>query len=104
MQLLSGAADGLIRLWTIRTGESENTFDMHSDRVWAIAPSTTAANEGTFFSGGSDSKLLVWKDATQAEEIKRLSDMEENLLVEQQLQNDIRNKRYDKVMLMMLFS
>lgn len=28
---------GLIRLWTIRSGECENTFDMHSDRVWSIA-------------------------------------------------------------------
>lgn len=37
MQLLSGAADGLIKLWTIRSGECENTFDLHADRVWAIA-------------------------------------------------------------------
>jgi hypothetical protein len=28
-----------------RSGESENTFDMHSDRVWAIAVGQTG---GTF--------------------------------------------------------
>ena len=50
-----------------------------------------------FFSGGSDSKLLVWHDATQSEETKRLDEAEQNLLADQQLQNDIRNKRYDKV-------
>jgi U3 small nucleolar RNA-associated protein 13 len=109
MQMLSGAADGLIRLWTIRTGECENTFDQHEDRVWAIATAGPGSSEsasgsgsefgddGTFFSGGTDSKLLVWHDATEEEEQKRLDVAEETLLVEQQLQNDIRNKRYDKV-------
>ena len=53
--------------------------------------------DGMFFSGGSDSKLLVWHDATQSEETKRLDEAEQGLLVEQQLQNDIRNKRYDRV-------
>ena len=33
---MSGSADGLIRLWTIRTGECENTFDAHTDKVWAL--------------------------------------------------------------------
>lgn len=103
MQLLSGAADGLIRLWTIRSGECENTFDLHSDRVWALAVGVTNSaspsnsTDGMFFSGGSDSKLLVWHDATQSEETKRLDEVEQGLLIEQQLQNDIRNKRYDKV-------
>jgi hypothetical protein len=53
--------------------------------------------EGFFFSGGSDSKLHVWHDATQSEETKRLDEAEKSLLADQQLQNDIRNKRYDKV-------
>jgi WD40 repeat protein len=46
MQLLSGAADGLIRLWTIRSGECENTFDLHSDRVWAIAVGSASTTPG----------------------------------------------------------
>ena len=46
MQLLSGAADGLIRLWTIRSGECENTFDLHTDRVWAIAVGNTNSTPG----------------------------------------------------------
>ena len=72
--------------------------------MWAIAvgspaPSgthTAHSTDGMFFSGGSDSKLLVWKDATQLEETKRLDEAEKSLLADQQLQNDIRNKRYDK--------
>ncbi|KAG5188335.1 hypothetical protein JKP88DRAFT_267609 [Tribonema minus] len=36
-QLLSGGADGLVKLWTIRTSECEGTFDRHNDRAWAMA-------------------------------------------------------------------
>ena len=35
-QLVSGSADGLLRLWTVRTGECEATFDRHVDKVWAV--------------------------------------------------------------------
>jgi hypothetical protein len=63
-----------------------------------------AGLEKTFFSGGSDSKLYVWNDVTQLEEMKRLDEAESNLLLEQQLQNDIRNKRYDKVFMCILYT
>ena len=116
MQLISGSSDGLVRLWTIRSGECENTFDSHTDRVWAIATMTIPAKhkegngeqqergeetgpatEEIFFSGGSDSKLIVWGDHTEREEKQRLMEAESTLLLEQQMQNDLRNKRYDKV-------
>jgi hypothetical protein len=35
--------------------------------------------------------------------MKRLDEAESNLLLEQQLQNDIRNKRYDKVYMCILY-
>ena len=66
--------------------------------ICSFPPSYTGhSTDGMFFSGGSDSKLLVWHDATQSEETKRLDEAEQSLLADQQLQNDIRNKRYDKV-------
>lgn len=51
-----------------------------------------------FFSGGSDSKLILWKDATAEEEKSRMDLAERTLLLEQQMQNDLRNKRYDKAL------
>lgn len=95
LQLLSGGADGLIRLWTIHTGDCENTFDEHHDKVWAIAVSP--ADEKLFYSGSSDSRILSWNDVTEVEESERLHKQEELLLVEQQMRNDIRNKRFGKV-------
>ena len=152
MQLLSGSADGLIRLWTIRTGECETTLDNHDNKVWAIAVppealvavpaaanasnasdivigqgenseaagssiATTSTNlvsghslaqQGlvggdarrlTFYSGGSDSKLVLWQDVTAQEEQARVVELEKGLLLEQELHNEMRNKRYHKVMI-----
>lgn len=96
-QLVSGSADGLIKLWTIQSGECENTFDQHQDRIWAIA--TSIKLNQNFISGGSDSCIHIWNDVTQIEENKRIQQAEEAMIVEQQLQNDIRNKRYAKVSL-----
>jgi len=95
-QVVSGSADGLLRLWTIRTGECENTFDEHMDKVWTIC--TSPVEDDIFISGGSDSKILFWRDVTETEEKERLEKEEEVLLVEQQMYNDIRGKRYEKAL------
>jgi U3 small nucleolar RNA-associated protein 13 len=95
-QLVSGSADGLIRLWTIRSGECENTFDNHQDKVWTIC--LNPDNEKQFFTGGSDSRVLVWKDETENVEQDRLLEVENSLLMEQQLFNDIRSKKYGKAL------
>lgn len=101
MQILSGAADGVLKLWTIRSGECENTFDEeHSDRIWCIAtpreePSSAV---GRFcVTGSSDGSLRRWMDRTSADEETQLQEEENKYLVEQSLNNDLRNKKYDKV-------
>ena len=118
LQILSSSADGLIRLWSIRNGECENVFDKHQDKVWALATpqesfyneSVTVLAEGSsssstesnssrriFFSGGSDSSLQIWVDVTKEQEIERLKTAENDLIMEQEMQNDVRSKRYGKV-------
>ena len=97
MQLLSGSADGLIRLWTIRSGECEATFDRHANRIWAIAASDNVCMDDMFLSGGSDSQIYLWRDVTVEEENKKLEKVEEMLVMEQGLMNDMRGKRYGKV-------
>jgi U3 small nucleolar RNA-associated protein 13 len=115
-QILSGSADGLVRLWDVRSGECVNTFDKHEDKIWAIAvprpPEEKAEKDEEeagagrvvappppmeFYSGGSDARILTWVDSTKEEEDKRLEETERYLLQEQQMINDIRNKRFGKV-------
>jgi U3 small nucleolar RNA-associated protein 13 len=97
-QLISAASDGLINLWTIRTGDCEATLDAHEDKVWALGP----VSDTHFISGGSDAKLILWKDVTADVEKDRLIVAEGSLLAEQELANDIRNKNYSKVLYIIL--
>lgn len=88
-QLVSGGADGLVKVWTVRSDECEATLDAHTDKVWALttAKAPTArdrdteeeedgrgADEGpnsglVVVSGGADSVINVWKDVTAREEV-----------------------------------
>lgn len=113
-QIISCSADGLLRLWTIRSGECENTFDEHEDRVWAVetldhevtSTEESAENNGFddqqreqyLYSAGSDSKIILWKDMTVEEDQQKILDAEKLILVEQDLYNHIRNKRYDQAL------
>jgi U3 small nucleolar RNA-associated protein 13 len=122
MQILSASADGLIRLWDIRSGECVRTFDEHQDKVWAIALPTDGGhgalhNEnntqkltsslselGAFFvTAGSDSRMVVWRDNSQEEEAARLSEIESRTLAEQNIENDMRAGRHGKVSKISLF-
>lgn len=106
MQILSGGADGTMKLWTIRTGECENTFENnHTDRIWCIATSkeeNLINGKRICFTGSSDGSLLQWIDTTLEVENELLKENELNYLMEQSLQNDLRNKKYDKVSFLLL--
>lgn len=105
LQLMSAAADGLLRLWTVRTGECEATFEQHEDRVWAMESLDLSPNEKVsaaapthfVFSGGSESRLLVWRDFTVEDEMQRMEEVERTVLLEQQMGNDLREKKFDRV-------
>lgn len=77
MQLVSSGSDGLIKLWTIKTGECVNTFDNHTEKIWSLAVSSDG-NE--VISGGADSLINLWKDYTQIEEEEQKKTQEEIIL------------------------
>eukprot|EP00928_Gymnodinium_smaydae_P087667 TRINITY_DN71902_c0_g1_i1.p1 TRINITY_DN71902_c0_g1~~TRINITY_DN71902_c0_g1_i1.p1 ORF type:complete len:980 (-),score=193.26 TRINITY_DN71902_c0_g1_i1:158-3073(-) len=68
MQLMSSGVDGLLKLWQIRTADCASTFEEHVGKVWCI---DVVGN--MMVSGGSDSKLCVWRDVT-AEKVKQRDD------------------------------
>lgn len=95
LQLVSSGADGLVKLWTIRTNECEATIDGHIDKVWALDISTDGK---TMVSGGADSQIVVWKDTTQVEEEAKRATEEQNIMMEQKLTNHLRYKEYDQAL------
>jgi U3 small nucleolar RNA-associated protein 13 len=51
-------ADGLLKLWSLRTGECANTFDGHDDRAWALAAG--GKHESLLATGGADARVVIW--------------------------------------------
>jgi U3 small nucleolar RNA-associated protein 13 len=78
MQLYSSGADGLFKLWTVKSNECVGTFDEHEDKVWALKMSKS---EKFAVSGGADSKIVVWEDVTQ-EEAEEEKQIEEKRIIE----------------------
>ena len=57
MQLLSTGADGLMKLWTIRSDSCVATYDTSEDRVWALA---LGEDEQQAITGSADGTLSFW--------------------------------------------
>jgi len=89
LQLMSCDAEGLIRLWSIRSNECVFTLDAHDDRIWAMD-----LEDGVLVSGGADSRLKVFEDTTKELEEQTRKEEEQNILKEQQLANHLRFKEY----------
>lgn len=94
MQLVTAAADGLVKLWSIKDEECLANLDNHEDKVrypfhpsytrqlglisssyhfeqvWALAIS---ADEKTIVSAGADSVITFWQDCTELEEEEKLT-------------------------------
>ena len=75
-QLVSAAGDGLVKVWTIKSGECDTTLDNHTDRIWSLALNE---NENILVSGGGDSVITFWGDTTAFEKEKQAQALEERI-------------------------
>jgi U3 small nucleolar RNA-associated protein 13 len=48
MQLVTAGADGLLKLWNIKTSECTATFDDHDGRIWALGGLYLVIGENRF--------------------------------------------------------
>ena len=93
LQLLSSDAEGIIRLWSIRSNECMFSIDAHSERIWALDVSS-----GLMVTGAADSKLKVFKDTTKELEEKTREQEEHDILLEQKLANHLRYHEYEQAL------
>lgn len=111
--LASAGGDGLVKVWSIQTGEVETTLDNHTDRVWALAtptPPLTAtkkqlrafkANQ-TMVSGSSDSTMSFWTNTTRTTITKTIAKTSARIEQDQRLQNLMHNKNYHEAIVLAL--
>ena len=80
LQLFSAGSDGQCKIWNVKKSTCLNTFDEHEDKIWAMD-----SVGDKLITGGSDSKLIEWRDVTKEvedEEYKEKADRskEEHIL------------------------
>jgi U3 small nucleolar RNA-associated protein 13 len=85
----------LIKIWNIKTNECLNTYDEHTDKIWALCADPF---EKKFLTGGADSKLILWKNITNEMHVQEMEKREDVLLKEQELMNCLKDKKYKKAL------
>lgn len=85
VQLLSSGADGLMKLWNVRSTECLNTFDGHEDKVWALT--VGGVQEGLVATGGGDARVQIWEDCTLQDKAEAAEEEEVTLIKQQRLSN-----------------
>uniref|UniRef100_A0A452DVN1 Transducin beta like 3 n=1 Tax=Capra hircus TaxID=9925 RepID=A0A452DVN1_CAPHI len=70
-------SDGLLKLWTIKNNECVRTLDAHEDKVWGLHCSRL---DDRALTGASDSRVVLWKDVTEAEQAEEQAKREEQVL------------------------
>ena len=93
LQLMSCDAEGLMRLWNIRSNECVFTLDAHDDKIWALD-----LEDDMIVSGGADSRLKMFKDTTKELEEQNREEEEQNILKEQKLANHLRHNEYEQAL------
>ncbi|GMM38195.1 Utp13 protein [Saccharomycopsis crataegensis] len=92
-EIISCGADGLIKLWNLKSGEIIKTLDDHIDKIWCMS----SKNNGEWFiSADNEGMINLWKDNTL--EVMKENQKNAKQVVEQQqsLENYIRLKQWQK--------
>ena len=61
LQHVSGGADGVWSVWTLRHNEIIYRDDAHADKIWGLA---VIADGGCIVTGSSDATVRIWDDVT----------------------------------------
>ncbi|KAK4057285.1 U3 small nucleolar RNA-associated protein 13 [Microbotryomycetes sp. JL221] len=91
MQLTSCGSDGLVKVWNVKDEQCVATLDNHEDKIWALSVSK---DESRIVSGAADSVITVWQDVTEEEELEKIAEREEQVLMEQDFENFVSVKDY----------
>ena len=89
LQLFSAASDGTCKIWNVKKSTCINTFDEHEDKVWSMD-----SVGDKLITGGSDSKLIEWRDVTQEVEDEEYKEKAERSKEEQILSSMIYEGKY----------
>eukprot|EP01001_Neometanema_parovale_P006224 NODE_259_length_2814_cov_89.896693_g243_i0.p1 GENE.NODE_259_length_2814_cov_89.896693_g243_i0~~NODE_259_length_2814_cov_89.896693_g243_i0.p1 ORF type:complete len:889 (+),score=200.52 NODE_259_length_2814_cov_89.896693_g243_i0:59-2668(+) len=104
IQLATTDAEGLLKLWVVKTAECVNAISGHSEEhttreVWAC---DVTADSSYIITGGTDSTVNILKDFTEHDIQEELVAKQESVLETQKLQNLIRQRKWKEAILLAL--
>lgn len=103
-QLMSAGADGLLKLWAVKQVEEDcvNTFDAHTEKVWALAVVREKDGSSVVVSGGGDSVLNVWHDVTSVEAAEEVAAAEAAMEKQQELFTAMSTRNFTRAVVLTL--
>ena len=80
-QLSTCGSDGLLKLWSVATGEEVSSAEAHDDKVWTL--DIAAGAECALLTGGADGGIALWADCTASDRDREAAATEAELLQQQ---------------------
>lgn len=118
LNVASAGGDGLVKIWSLQTGECVTTLDNHTDRVWTLAvrpdPRNNSNGEGhgdtapaktsphILTSGSADSTITFWLNTTAATHATALAHEAAHVERTQHLANHIAAANYREAIVLAL--
>lgn len=97
LQILSVGSDGNVKLWDCKTNECMKTIDAHSGNTWTLS---LTDDDSMLVTGGQDEKLVIWSDTTKKEQEERLTNLQSQIVQEQDFTNFINKRKWRKALKM----
>jgi U3 small nucleolar RNA-associated protein 13 len=91
MQLASSGLDGLVKVWSVRTGECDVTLDAHDDGIWALDVTEDGA---ALVTGGMDGAVHIWNDKTEQLAAEAAAKKDEKALLTQHVHDAVRRRKW----------
>lgn len=88
VQVVSAGADGLVKLWGVRSSECTATFDEHDGKVWALT--VAGEQDAVLATGGADARVNIWRDCTAEDEAAAVTTRTQAVVKAQELSNALK--------------
>ncbi|KAG5477433.1 hypothetical protein CUR178_05136 [Leishmania enriettii] len=102
-QIVTGNAEGVLRVWSITSSESVWSAEAHTEKIWALAVEERASSgETIFYSGAADGVFVATEDYT-AEEVARVKEERHSMILQEQaLANALRKGSFSEAFMLAL--
>ena len=107
LNVASAGGDGLVKIWSLASGECATTLDNHSDRVWTLAvkPASNLSSAQTphiLTSGSADSSVTFWRNTSASTHAAALAQEAAQIEQRQSLSNHIAASNYREAIVLAL--